>query len=219
MGDTPERWRAFQKRWPDLFPPEFYADSQAEIGANVERAKRPVDAPFAEVFELRKSGVETRYLKPGADGRLVDYRQPEILRLRDLVRAACRGGPSADRSMNELLCLQLPVGVSPDVWSPPISADWQRGRIVVLPRTELQAACYALLQKSSLAKFCANPDCPAPYFIAKRATQRYCSPDCLKPFQKQAKLDWWNREGKLRRAGGSRKSQKGRRSHGARKAR
>jgi hypothetical protein len=220
MGDSPQNWLAFNNRWPELFPTDLYVDSESEIRRNVKRAKHPVDSPMVESFDLTHYGVKTRYwTRRTEEGQLVDYEEPRILRLRNLVREAWAGGQNANQCVDELLALRLPPGESPDVWSPPVSADWRRGSLVFRARNPFQAACYALLLKSNLARFCANPDCPAPYFVATRATQRYCSQDCLKPAQKQWKLDWWNREGKTRRAKASGKSRKERRKNGSRKTR
>jgi hypothetical protein len=219
MGDAPDCWRAFRKRWPSLFPAKLYTDSEAEIQHNIERAKHPVVAAVpTTVYELTG---EVRQVVPAGAGKWVDFREPDILRLRNLLRDAWRGGSTVQQSIDELLGLSSPslVGGYFAERSPTISADWLRASLVFLPRDEFQAACYTLLRSSNLAKFCANPDCPAPYFIAKRATQRYCSPDCLKPFQKQWKLDWWNREGKARRAEASSESRKQRRKNVTRKAR
>ena len=39
---------------------------------------------------------------------------------------------------------------------------------------------------------CGNPDCPAPYFLAKRSTQRYCERgDCTQYAVRQKALKWW----------------------------
>ncbi|WP_263373918.1 hypothetical protein [Granulicella aggregans] len=39
---------------------------------------------------------------------------------------------------------------------------------------------------------CLNPECPAPYFIRRRRTQRICeSGDCVSWFQRQHALKWW----------------------------
>ena len=42
---------------------------------------------------------------------------------------------------------------------------------------------------------CQNPECPAPYFFAKRKTQTYCSEDCAEYGQRQAKKRWWAAHG------------------------
>ena len=80
-------------------------------------------------------------------------------------------------------------------WPPQIKVDWQRSQFVYEPRTEFQTAVYALFRQSALAKVCANPDCVAPYFIAGRATQRYCSDGCAQVFQREWKRRWWKERG------------------------
>jgi hypothetical protein len=67
------------------------------------------------------------------------------------------------------------------------------------------------LQSSARARVCANPDCPAPYFIAKKPRARYCSLECARPFQRQSKLDWWNRVGSKRRSKRSKPKRRSRR--------
>lgn len=57
-----------------------------------------------------------------------------------------------------------------------------------------------LLRDFSLAKFCANPICPAPYFFAKKVRQKYCSDACSRPAQLEAKKRYWETTGKDRRA-------------------
>jgi hypothetical protein len=49
---------------------------------------------------------------------------------------------------------------------------------------------------SELTRFCGNPDCPAPYFIAIRRTQKYCSVDCSEPAQREIKQKWWASNGR-----------------------
>jgi hypothetical protein len=40
-------------------------------------------------------------------------------------------------------------------------------------------------------RHCENPECPAPYFIAARRSQKYCSEACALPAQKEFKRTWW----------------------------
>lgn len=42
---------------------------------------------------------------------------------------------------------------------------------------------------------CPDPDCPAPYFIAQRRSQRYCSEACAQPAQRELKRRWWREHG------------------------
>jgi hypothetical protein len=49
--------------------------------------------------------------------------------------------------------------------------------------------------------YCANPECLAPYYLKKRRTQKICeSGPCTAWAQRQYALNWWNKEGKQRRA-------------------
>jgi hypothetical protein len=81
-------------------------------------------------------------------------------------------------------------------WPPQIKVDWQRSQFVYVPRTEFQKAVFALFRQSARAKVCANPDCVAPYFIAGKASQRYCSDACAQVFQREWKRRWWKERGK-----------------------
>jgi len=55
------------------------------------------------------------------------------------------------------------------------------------------------LKHSHLLRFCANPTCKEPFFVARRGSQIYCGSECAKPAQKEAKLKWWNEYGAERR--------------------
>ena len=66
-------------------------------------------------------------------------------------------------------------------------------------------------------RYCQNPSCPAPYFLAKRRSQKYCSDACSLPAQREFKRAWWQDHGEEWRAKrakkkeakrGSRKSQR-----------
>lgn len=48
---------------------------------------------------------------------------------------------------------------------------------------------------------CANPECPAPFFVASRRTQRFCElGPCTEYAQRQYALKWWRDKGAKRRA-------------------
>lgn len=81
------------------------------------------------------------------------------------------------------------------LWTTQVNVDWQRGQFVYEPRTDFQKALYGLFLQSSRAKICGNPNCPAPYFIAKKVIQRYCSDKCAEVFQQEWKRKWWAEHG------------------------
>jgi hypothetical protein len=67
----------------------------------------------------------------------------------------------------------------------------------VLPNYFLLPLALALGITEAGAKtaVCANPECPAPYFLKRRRTQRFCDrPACLAYGQRQHKLDWWRKQ-------------------------
>jgi hypothetical protein len=61
-------------------------------------------------------------------------------------------------------------------------------------------------------RYCVNPTCPAPYFIAKRRSQKYCSEKCTAPAQREFKAAWWKEHGEKWRAGRMKKA--ARKRHG-----
>ena len=52
-----------------------------------------------------------------------------------------------------------------------------------------------LLTHHNRARYCQNPICPAPYFFARRHTQRYCCEKCAQGGQKESKRKWWAEHG------------------------
>jgi hypothetical protein len=96
-------------------------------------------------------------------------------------------------------------------WPPQLKVDWQRGEFVYIPRSEFDEAVYTLFRRSALSKVCANPDCPAPYFIAGRTTQQYCSEKCSGVLQRTHKLRWWKEHGKEWRSGKRSRGKRGKR--------
>lgn len=65
-------------------------------------------------------------------------------------------------------------------------ADWARN--VALTLTEAIRLAERLV-------VCANPECPAPFFVRKRKNQAQCSEECAAWAQRNWKRDWWARRG------------------------
>lgn len=181
MRDSVDDVRRFLRRWPTFLDPgdekkgEYYIEICRSMGF--------------DPWELVRKDPDDETLAMLGDN-------PSILGLRDHVRGVWRGGEDSNARMTILLFgfQHWPTG-----HRKMILPDWQRSEIIYRATTMFQKACYLLLKNSQKAKVCANPDCPAPYFIGKRPFQRYCTPDCLKPFQKEWKRSWWDRVGKQRR--------------------
>lgn len=132
--------------------------------------------------------------------------------MREALREIWRG--NSDKVTQVLLPSLTEIYADPDpegLWPPQLRVNWQRGEFVYAPRSEFQAAVYELFRRSALSKVCANPDCPASYFIAGRKTQRYCSEKCSGVLQRAHKLRWWNEHGKESRSSKRSRGKRGKR--------
>lgn len=74
-----------------------------------------------------------------------------------------------------------------------VGVDWRRGQLIYRPQNLLQEVLNYLLSNMNNARICANPECPAPYFLGARS--RYCSTDCSAAIQAAAKRAWWREHG------------------------
>jgi hypothetical protein len=63
----------------------------------------------------------------------------------------------------------------------------------VPPLTPLEATMCYFQEIGNLAKYCGNPDCPAPYFIAVKRWGKYCSEKCSGPGERESKRNWWRK--------------------------
>ena len=68
-------------------------------------------------------------------------------------------------------------------------------RFRVPPPTPFELALSYLVKAGDRARYCANPECPAPYFFVTRKNQRYCSEICAAPAQRELKRKWWAEHG------------------------
>jgi hypothetical protein len=60
----------------------------------------------------------------------------------------------------------------------------------------LEQALIWLLKSADKTRCCPHPDCPTPYFLAKRRNQRYCSEVCAQRGERELKQKWWEKHGK-----------------------
>jgi hypothetical protein len=63
------------------------------------------------------------------------------------------------------------------------------------PYLPLETAFEFLLDHHNRARHCPYAECPAPYFFAKKHTQRYCSEKCAQSGEKETKRRWWSEYG------------------------
>ena len=61
--------------------------------------------------------------------------------------------------------------------------------------TPFQQAAIHLFKCAATMSVCQNKQCPAPYFFAKRKSQKYCASVCASPAQRKQKRRWWQLHG------------------------
>jgi hypothetical protein len=88
---------------------------------------------------------------------------------------------------------------APEVVHTPLSADSDYLlKMKAIGRAEL--LLMQLLKVIDRTRFCANPECKVPYFVAARRSQKYCSEPCALPAQREHKRRWWKEQGSRRRS-------------------
>ena len=70
----------------------------------------------------------------------------------------------------------------------------------LLPPTDCEKCIMKLIGWAHLTHICANGECIAPYYVAKRRSQKYCGEKCGQPSQAQYKRQWWAAHGNEWRA-------------------
>jgi hypothetical protein len=59
--------------------------------------------------------------------------------------------------------------------------------------TPFEQTMYHLQRLANRLRHCANPECAAPYFLAGKKGQKYCTSRCSGDMQRVQKRDWWRR--------------------------
>jgi hypothetical protein len=92
-----------------------------------------------------------------------------------------------------------------EAWlSDPMETALHRARVSHVPEEaekwrRVAAAFLRGLTFSNRLCVCGNPECPAPYFVATKKNQRYCSEKCAGWAKREAKKAWWDQHGSERR--------------------
>ena len=63
------------------------------------------------------------------------------------------------------------------------------------PRTRTETLLLRFIDLADYTRRCEALDCPAPYFVASRRSQKYCSPECARESQREFKRRWWRENG------------------------
>lgn len=132
----------------------------------------------------------------------LSYEKPELLRLRDELRALWTGGKQMPTELAAVWDEEYAAGTG-TLLEEFVCNRWLRGTRggLVILMGEIQPDPYALPAllaysvhlSSDRMRVCRNRDCPAPYFVAGRRDQRFCSIECATPAKRAAKLRSWHR--------------------------
>ena len=186
---------------------EFFLQELANLRDKPEAAtrfqRRFEDFMPRSVRYARRGVVKTK----AADGFGQDYPLPDQLwRLRTMVQRIWRELDSRTQEwlvfrlrQNELIAIDSRFGAL------------EAFDVHVPPPTPFEQCLRHLLRAADRLRYCGNDQCVAPYFFAKRRSQKYCSDACALPAQRKYKRDWWVSHGSSWRKGHRRKkSKKGR---------
>jgi hypothetical protein len=197
-------WKKFLSRFEDLLPEKFKQISQ-------QVSEWQADADFSRKLghPLRTDGIDE--LQPDFFERKAAELLP-VLR-RDLAQAWVQPTESARRVAILLVVARYIYLASAAKWPREV---WQFYLVVFdeslpeLPPNPLEDRYLLVLMRAlSIAKrmrYCRNLECPAPYFLADRQTQKYCSPTCSEPAQREFKKRWWKEHGSKWRSARNRRA-------------
>lgn len=189
VSQAMNRVRILVRRFPEIFSQLHTHFSRAgketyfllgTIGVveHIHRAWREQDPRAREwtIFELRRlwHRLTLKALQVSQPHRLEDVMPAEHL-YRERARQKDKGKKVED---------YIFWGWWPD--SPPMPTAFE----------QLMVHFQRMMEK---ARYCANPECPAPYFFAQRRGQKYHK-DCAWYGQRQAKKRYWHGKGKRVRA-------------------
>jgi hypothetical protein len=138
------------------------------------------------------------YAPPGDIGSKYKY---WLLRLRDTLRAIWR---APDRQTKRWGMFRISQDFflqgSRELLHGPLDNAADDMLLGLKPPTRTELLLLQFTRWSDLTRYCDNPGCSAPYFIARDPRQKYCSDGCAKPAQREYKQKWWAENGRNWRA-------------------
>jgi hypothetical protein len=114
-----------------------------------------------------------------------------------LLQTAWRGGDEAAVAVKELEKQSALGNLMPRAVGIEFRPSVESGGIELRVTNLWSYICLLFLSDYAKGKtaVCANPECPAPYFLRKRVTPKYCEAgECVAWAQRQSALKWWHKE-------------------------
>jgi hypothetical protein len=164
-----------QKYWPDLW--DHWGEEPEEI--TTERA-----------FEILRK--VRRYLQQFWKTQDPHERDWYIHRAREWYwRARAHGNPNVQQFRQEEAAATTVEDVrNASSW---LNITIEEALDVPPKRTAFEESLFHLQTIADKTRFCPNLKCQAPYFIATKKGQKFCSPECARPTLLASKRRYWNR--------------------------
>jgi len=183
----------------------------------VERFRKLHGALFYTTLPLERAAPGARYKVQEGFDFVADF-QGRIFRLRNWLHAIWKTDDplTRERASASLYCCAIEIGVPGwhKLGLEDFAAATRFGQFY--PQTELEEAVSFLLRSLDRLRVCHNGppkgDCVAPFFLASRRNQQFCSDACAAPAQRQHKLRWWRQHGEQWRKRRAKKAERTRRT-------
>jgi hypothetical protein len=167
------------------------------------------NCPFVlEDLPSQRVDMETQF----DDGEVFGYTQPVnsdeskykylVLRLRDSLRALWKA-PDKETKRWGIFRISQVFFLQGDnaLIRAPLSNEWDFLLTSVRPPSRTERLLLKFIDLADYARCCGGSDCAAPFFIASRRNQKYCSLKCSRESQREFKREWWAKNGKAWRSG------------------
>ncbi len=211
-----DAWRRIYHLYPDLLPmhgnPDHERPSRAPTDAPGFAWEDPDDLGYVSVGDIPPK-LRVAWTMPGVQSRKIFLISELAYYLRGpaMMEAAKKARQAEmevrEQAEREGAKPEGAFGSGYEVWAEVLRKERQNLQ-KIWRASDADGFAQVLLRAFEIAdrmRRCPNPDCPAPYFIAQRRSQKYCSDACALPAQREFKRDWWREHGSSwRRKGKSR---------------
>lgn len=121
----------------------------------------------------------------------------ELLPLHDELRAVLDCGPTDSNQVSATLNRWLRWKPQGSEGASPFIVNAHIRSIRINPGNLRVSLAFAVNELLGKVGHCANPHCPAPYFIKQKAKYRFCDRQACQAFgQREHKREWWRKHGK-----------------------
>jgi hypothetical protein len=181
---------------------EFLLDllnSAAADGALLQQLRRKFPEFISRPEQLEKAAslLKRRFFDAG---KASEWLQAQVaFVLRGNLRLAWRE-PEGLRRQTRLMRTEWPLWAAYDFFFRRLeqNPDENDPHLLATAATfyRLFEAANAAVNLQGKFRYCANPECPTPFFFERRRGQRFCSELCAAHGNRESKKKWWDKHGK-----------------------